>query len=353
MSISNYLIEKFFQGDCTEEEKQQVMEFFRNNPEQLAQYLTEDSWKDFDPDIQKGAPTEKIRETIEATVGKMQTPVRKIRYAWVAAASVIALVALVFLLRRPANDRNSQPSAPVAAATVIKKDLPLKDVQNNSSGIKTLILPDSSKVELGSHSEISFSTPFTNHRRDIYLKGQATFTVRKDNSQPFVVHSGEITTTVLGTVFSVSDKKKPFTTVHLYSGKVVVKKEGSAGGRAFKDIYLTPGQQLILNRNDFSVQVKEDVASEAPLVTKPPVITAAPQQVMDFTNRPLSEIFALLQKEYNVTITYDAAVLQNMSFTGKLDRNKESLESFLNTLCDLNELILKKISDNNFSIQVK
>jgi len=84
MSISNYLIEKFFQGDATDEEKQQVMEFFRNNPEKLAQYLTEDSWKDFAPDIRQGAPTDKIREAIEARIGEMPTtvPVRKIRYAW-------------------------------------------------------------------------------------------------------------------------------------------------------------------------------------------------------------------------------------------------------------------------------
>jgi hypothetical protein len=74
---------------------------------------------------------------------------------------------------------------------------------------------------------------------------------------------------------------------------------------------------------------------------------------MDFTSRPLSEIFSLLQQEYGVTITYDATALQNMTFTGKLDRSRESIGSFLNTLCDLNELTLKKTSDRSFSIQVK
>jgi len=347
MSISNYLIEKFFQGDVTEEEKQQVMEFFRNNPEKLAQYLTEDSWKDFNPDIRQGAPKDKMREAIEARVGKMPTPasVRKIRYAWVAAASVIAATALVFLLRR--GDK-IPAQAPQVASTIKKEPRPTI-IQNHSSGIKVFSLPDSSKVELGGNSDISVA--FIDNKRDIYLNGQAIFTVRKDNAKPFVVHTRDIATTVLGTVFSVNDKNILYTTVHLFSGKVVVKKEG-LNSKTFKDTYLRPGQQLTLDKKDFSVRIK-NVTPEASLVTKLPVNTAPQQQVMDFTNRPLSEIFSLLQKEYGVEITYDAAALQNMSFTGKLDRNKESIESFLNTLCDLNELTLKKISDKSFSIQVK
>lgn len=349
MSISHYLIERFFQGDVTEEEKQQVIEFFRNNPEKLAQYLTEDSWKEFDPDIQQGAPTDKIRQAIEARVGKMPTPapVRKIRYAWVAAASVIAATALVFLLHR--EDRN--PAQTPQIASTVKKAPPMSRIQNHSSGVKVCFLPDSSKVELGGNSEIAFNSPFTDNKRDIYLDGQATFTVRKGD--PFVVHSKDIATTVLGTVFSVNDKNDHYTTVRLFSGKVVVKKEGP-DSKTFRDIYLRPGQQLTLDKTDFSVRIK-NVTPEASLATRLPVNTAPQQQqqVMDFTNRPLSEIFSLLQQNYGVTITCDATALQNMTFTGKLDRNRESIESFLHTLCDLNELTLKKTSDKSFSIQVK
>jgi len=349
MSISNHLIEKFFQGDATDEEKRQVMEFFRTNPEKLAQYLTEDSWKGFAPDIQQGAPTDKMREAIEARIGGMPTtvPVRKIRYAWVAAASIIAVTSLVFLLRR--GDKT--PAQAPQVASTIKKEPPLARIQNHSSGVKVFFLPDSSKVELGSNSDISFNSPFINNKRDIFLNGQAAFTVRKDNARPFVVHSKDIATTVLGTVFSVNDKNTLYTTVHLFSGKVVVKKEGP-NNKTFKDIYLKPGQQLTVDKKNFSVRIKNAVP-EAQLVAKQPVMMVMPPQVTDFTNRSLSEICALLQKEYGVTITYDAAALQNMSFTGKLDRNKESIESFLSTLCDLNELTLKKVSDKSFSIQVK
>jgi len=111
----------------------------------------------------------------------------------------------------------------------------------------------------------------------------------------------------------------------------------------------------VLNKENFSVQIKEEDITpptvKAPVPTEQVIVN--PGQVLDFANRPLGEILSLLQQEYKVSISYDPAALQNMTFTGKLNRDKESLESFLSTLCDLNDLSLKKINDNSFSIQLK
>jgi len=352
MSIPGQLLEKFLRGDCTAEEKQEVTAWLRDNPEELAQYLTENSWEEFTADPRQNVPTEKIRRTIEATVGEMSTPVRKIRYSWVAAASIIAAVALFFTLHK-----NTGPATQTIAAT--KPALPqhqscLKIIENTSSRTKACYLPDGSKLELSGKTTVSYDSAFVNGRRDIFLQqGEAIFAVKKD-PRPFTVHSKGITTTALGTVFSVSDKQRLFSTVHLFSGKIVIKKAaGETAGGAFKDIYLKPGQQLMLNNENFSVQIKDI----APATVKAPVpaeqVMANQQQVLDFANRPLGEILSLLQQEYKVSISYDPAALQNMTFTGKLNRDKESLESFLSTLCDLNDLSLKKINDNSFAIQQK
>jgi hypothetical protein len=72
---------------------------------------------------------------------------------------------------------------------------------------------------------------------------------------------------------------------------------------------------------------------------------------MTITRQPLTEIFNELHNTYHITITYDAAAVKNMDFTGTFNSEKESLESFLSTLCDLNELTLKKTKDKGFSIQ--
>jgi len=350
MSIPSHLVEKFFRDDCTAEEKQEVTAWFRDNPEELAQYLTERSWKDFTPDNRQDVPSEKMRWAIEETVGPMPVPVRRLGYSWAAAAAVIAAVALFFLLHR-----NPGPTTqPVAAAKPALQEQPhLKSIDNTSSRTKVYILPDGSKAELSGKTTVSFDSAFINGRRDLFLQqGEAIFTVKKD-PRPFTVHSKGITTTALGTVFSVSDKQHLFTTVHLFSGKIVIKKAAGGTGGSFRDIYLKPGQQLVLNKENFSVQIK-DITPAAVKTTLPvEQVTANPQQVMDFAKRPLGEILSLLQEEYKVSISYDPAALQNMTFTGKLNRDKESLESFLSTLCDLNDLSLKKINDNSFSIQQK
>jgi len=359
MSIPNHLVEKFLRGDCTEEEKQQVAAWLRDNPEKLAQYLTEDSWKNFTHSPQQEVPTEQLRRSIENNiwgtdapaekVEDISVPVRKIRYSWVAAAAVIGAIALFYLLRRNTVEHTA-PDIAASKPTQPQQQVLLKRIDNTADGTKTFILPDGSKIALSGKTTVSFDSAFTDGRRDIFLvRGEAVFTVKKD-PRPFVVHSNGITTTALGTVFSVSDKQRLFSTVHLFSGKIVIKKAAGEKGGSFRDIYLKPGQQLVLNKEDFSVQVKNILPPAAAVPA--PANQAASQHILDFTNRPLGEILSLLQKEYNVSIAYDATALQNMTFTGKLNSDKESLESFLSTLCDLNDLSLKKTNDNSFSIQV-
>ncbi|WP_431214635.1 FecR domain-containing protein [Puia sp. P3] len=154
------------------------------------------------------------------------------------------------------------------------------------------------------------------------------------------MHAGNIVTTALGTVFRVSDKSSPVTTVQLYSGRVVV------GGQSFSDVYLRPGERVLLNNSNFTVQVRREESKT--------VAAAGPQPVvLSFTKESLAEIFNQLQKECSVTISYDGVSLQNMEFTGVFNGGMETVESFLSTLCEINELTLKKTAGKSYSIQAK
>ncbi len=318
-----------------------------DNPDKLAKDLTDESWESFIPDNREIAPTEKLRSHIEQNIGTMHAPVKSIRRTmWIAAASVTLLAGIGICLLPGKNPEAQKPAVASAPSPAIPAPHERKSIANRSQKVKTIFLADGSKVELTAASSLSFNQPFINGRRDIYLAGAAVFNVKKDNAHPFIVHAKGISTTVLGTVFSISDKQTRFTTVRLYSGKVVVKKDND---RSFKDVYLSPGQQLVINKETFSVQIKQP----ASVVTKKDSTLSTPLQVMDFDNRPLEEIFTLLQKTYNTTISFDPASVRKMSFTGKLNRSRESLESFLHTLCDLNELSLKTKGDKGFIIEGK
>jgi len=352
MHISEDMLGRWFSGGCTEAEKRLVIEFFKNHPEKLAQYLTEENWENFQENDRLETPTHRILEAIEKKVGRV--PVRRmLTVRRMAAASVLFLIGGVSLLYWPGRDTHTtaQPISSVAQVPgrPEEKMAALQTIVNKSAQAKIYSLPDGSKVELSGNSQVAFSNPFIHNRRDFFLTGEAIFTVIKDKVRPFAVHSKGIVTTALGTVFGVNDKGSLATTVHLYSGRVVIGKERQDGKVSFKNIYLLPGQELVLNNNNFSVRI-ETIAPK-PVSLKPEILSSRKPAVLQFNRQSLADIFSILQKETKTTIEYDTAGMKNIDFTGSFDKDRETLESFLSTLCSLNELTISKTGANHFSIQ--
>jgi ferric-dicitrate binding protein FerR (iron transport regulator) len=360
MAISGDLVRRFFSGDCTEEEKKEVMDHFHDHPEKLAAYLTEESWEKFLPGQAPGhgqeVPTDRIRRLLAKKVGR--PPVRKIVYARLAAASLILVTGLVFLIRSGGGHRSGQPLTPDLATAAPPATAPaartaeLETISNTSAKNKSYTLADGSTVELAGNSAISFHRPFINDRREIYLKGAAVFTVAKVKTMPFTVYSGKVATTALGTVFSVDGKLSLITEVHLFSGRIVIKKEVSADKAAFKDIYLEPGQDLILdNTRDITVLSYTNPRMMGGTTKK--TVKPVQPQIFTFNRQSLAEILDLLQHACHASLIYDTAAVKNMDFTGSFNKDKESLDSFLATLCSLNDLEFTKTGPNSFSIGKK
>lgn len=69
---------------------------------------------------------------------------------------------------------------------------------------KTVSLPDGSVVRLNAESSITFPEQFTSSdARNIQLNGEAFFEVAREEEKPFVIRSGDLVTTVLGTSFNI------------------------------------------------------------------------------------------------------------------------------------------------------
>ncbi len=101
MRISKRVIDLVLSGGGTEDEKRLAANFFRENPDELAQYMTEKSWDEFKPDLSWDAPKEKMIASIEEGMG--EAPVRSLkpkrnRAMWIAAAAVVLLAAPLLLL---------------------------------------------------------------------------------------------------------------------------------------------------------------------------------------------------------------------------------------------------------------
>jgi len=106
----------------------------------------------------------------------------------------------------------------------------------------TIKLADSSVVYLGAGSKLIYPAQFTGNSREITLQGEAFFEVTKNPKKPFVIHTGNIRTWVLGTSFRVNAFAGKPSFVEVATGKVRVDQQHARGKTSLA--VLTPGQRL-------------------------------------------------------------------------------------------------------------
>ena len=69
--------------------------------------------------------------------------------------------------------------------------------------MRSLTLPDGTKVQLNSQSTLLYPQEFTGKDRSVFLIGEANFKVKPDKKHPFIVKSNDFQVTALETASSV------------------------------------------------------------------------------------------------------------------------------------------------------
>jgi len=109
-----------------------------------------------------------------------------------------------------------------------------------------MTLTDGSSVTLNSDSRLKYPVSFDGPAREVYLMGEAYFTIAKDAAHPFIIHTNKMTIRVLGTSFNVRcypDDDASETT--LIQGSIEV----TFPDRPADKIILKPTDKLVI-RND-------------------------------------------------------------------------------------------------------
>ena len=152
-------------------------------------------------------------------------------------------------------------------------------------------LADGSVITLSRHASLRFSQGLFGQKRMVELHGgEVFFEVAPDRDKPFVIRSGDVTVTVLGTSFHVK-RKGDETTVMVESGKVKV--EG-----LHRTVALTARQQVTINTK--TQQFKAGRAAE----------------ILDRT--PLWRIAELLEEAYGVEVTVARDEIRDLPMTTTL-----------------------------------
>lgn len=195
----------------------------------------------------------------------------------------------------------------------------IKIEKSNPKGQKSsFVLSDGTLVKLNAESKLAFSENFDNQKREVFLEGEAFFDVKKDPSRPFVVHTGQLSTTALGTSFNIEAYKgeSPIR-VALVTGKVKV-------AHADNDI-----NDLILNPNDMAAfNVAQKMLSKESF--DPELILAWKNQTLYFKDADLGNMTKTLERWYGVNIEVGGKKPIETSFTGKF--KDKSLEYVLDVL---------------------
>ena len=198
----------------------------------------------------------------------------------------------------------------------------MKVASTERSEFKYQLLPDSTQVWLNAASTLEFPPSFEKGKREVFLSGEAYFDVKHAEEIPFIIHTGKISTTVLGTAFNIKAYDDlSNVTVAVRRGKVKVQfmeKEVAI---------LTQGQQVKVNSDGKGVTDRRSGIGQ---------VAAWQEGNLMYDDEPMLDVIADLERMYNVRIEVAGTTLRNMRITTSFSR-QTGVEQALQILCNLME----------------
>ena len=190
-----------------------------------------------------------------------------------------------------------------------------------------IFLPDGSTVILSPESILNYPSSFEAHsKREVFLEGQAFFDIKHNPAKPFIVHTGNIQTRVLGTAFNIKAfKGARDVTVTVKRGKVKVSDEYKTLG------VITPNQQITYN--------KEKVVADFTTVTNENYLQWKEQDLL-FDNLTIAEAAVLLEEKYKVSIKVEGQFISTKRFTTTFKKG-DDFEQALKSICVFNDVVYR------------
>lgn len=227
-------------------------------------------------------------------------------YAVAAAVLVISLAIWGFVFR---NDK-TQP-------VVVKAEKEKLQPAPATKGKRYIRLQDGSTVLLNEGSSIDYPDEFAVDRREVNLIGEAYFDIRPDAKRPFIVHTGTVSTTVLGTAFNIKaypEQKK--VTVTVTRGKVKVGNSKKTFG------IIVPNESIAVN-TEINTYKLERVNAENAVAWK--------KQYLVLDDISMEEAAILINNKYHVNISFSREALKQCRISATF-LNNENLDQVLSVV---------------------
>ncbi|MCF0069534.1 FecR domain-containing protein [Dyadobacter sp. CY261] len=296
--LSKQVVQNFFEGKTTQMQNILIQEWLENlaNRELYFQWLEE--WEtenpQFTPDVEQAF--RRSLYTVQNNTG-MNQPIaspggiasewlgrRSLIAKWVAAASVVL----------------------VLSAWLLSDFWLYKQYETGYGEIRTLVLPDSSRVTLNANSLLSIPRfGFGSGTREVLLTGEAEFAVKHtvDHSKFIVRTPDKLEVRVLGTEFIVYSRDR---------GSKVVLSQGSVQLRSLKEtnpkpVLMKPGDIATMSTHGrLTLSHSESLSAHQ----------AWKQRLFMFENTPVSEIAYQISEHFGVNVVVTDSMLAKRTIGG-------------------------------------
>lgn len=176
-------------------------------------------------------------------------------------------------------------------------------------GVKSkLTLTDGSRVILNSGTRLYYIKSFEVDKRELFLEGEAYFEVFSDSVRPFVVHTGAISTTAIGTSFSINAYEAEAINIYLLTGKVLVADSLDNN----RGMFLERGEAALTDKNGEMNKSKFDEEW----------VTAWTKGIILFDRTPIQEAIQTLENWYGVQFDLQNAPPAGVTVSGKFDNER-------------------------------
>lgn len=211
---------------------------------------------------------------------------------WIAAAAIVLAMLFGYLYINPISTTKNEVR--YAANSTIQENIQL---------------PDGSLIWLNKNAKVTYGE--SNGERLVTLAGEAFFEVAHDANKPFVIHTGNMQTQVVGTSFNIRYQAEEPVVVSVASGKVKVYDDNQT-------ILLTKGQESQYHATTGKLEKK---------ASQDPNFLSWKTGKLVFENSTIDYVIRTLFRHYGQQLTAIQPDVDNVRLTASFEQ--QSLEQVL------------------------
>jgi len=368
---NNDLIVRYFSGNVTVEEQQQLLAWVNESPDNEQQlFVLKDiyeagSFANLSAEAQTEAGWRQLLQTMLRSKPTKPVHQKTIRIDWTGHIRKYAAIFIIGVLLGALAVYFSDSRSSDETWTIVTNQFEIRTEKGERA---TVLLPDGSKVVLNACSFLSYPADFGEKTRELALTGEGYFDVQTNPDIPFTVKTSGLNIRAFGTVFNVraySDEDMIETT--LVEGSVSIETQTGTPVVSLKpaQVITIPKELIRANReHEYSSRTANEEsateqnvamneakhkAKEAVLIEKInlEVYTSWKDNKWVIESESLESLATKIERKYDVTIIIKEESIKNYVFSGTL--KNYPLEQILETI-RLNAPIQYTVNEKNVII---